>query len=237
MSLALFFDAARNLKRELTGGSGSLSQEEVDGLNAVIAKWSNGEELTNPTALADAAAFYASIRSAFGGLSQEQVNGFQALLQAFGIAGWPIAYAAYGLTTSWRETNKTMQPVREAYWLSEDWRKTHLRYYPHYGRGFVQLTHLTNYQRADDELGLAGALVTDLDKAMEPDIAAMIMVRGMAEGWFTGKKMADYLPTLGKANERQFRLARYIINGQDAAAEIAANALKFQSALEAGGWA
>ena len=42
-------------------------------------------------------------------------------------------------TVEW-ETNKTFQPVREAYWLNEDWRRAHLKYYPYYGRGFVQLT-------------------------------------------------------------------------------------------------
>ena len=57
-----------------------------------------------------------------------------------GKARWPTAWCAYGLATAWWETNKTMQPVREAYWLSEAWRKPNLRYYPHYGRGYVQLT-------------------------------------------------------------------------------------------------
>lgn len=39
MSAAAFFDAARALKRELTGAGDGLSQPEVDALNAVIASW------------------------------------------------------------------------------------------------------------------------------------------------------------------------------------------------------
>lgn len=236
MSLALFFDAARNLKRELAGGTGALTQDEVDALNAVIGTWKQAAP-SNPITLADAGAFFAGVRASFGALGQSQVDGIQALLHAFGIAQWPIPYAAYGLATAWRETNDTMQPVREAYWLSDDWRKANLKYYPWYGRGFCQCTWEKNYQRADDELGLAGALITDPDKALEPDIAAMIMVRGMAEGWFSGKKLGDYLPADAKADIHQFTNARWIINGQDHAVEIAEHALKFQDALASGGWA
>jgi hypothetical protein len=34
-----------------------------------------------------------------------------------GVAGWPIAWTAYGLATVWRETNKQMMPVEEGYYL------------------------------------------------------------------------------------------------------------------------
>jgi putative chitinase len=260
VSLADFFDAARNLKREITGEG--LSQPEVDAFNAIIGRWkapeaapdasgraigaetstdsqTGSEALTgalNPSALADEGKFFASIRSGFGPLMQSQVDGFERLLQAFGVAAWPIAFAAYGLATAWRETGKQMQPVREAYWLTEDWRKANLRYYPWYGRGYVQCTWEKNYQRADDELGLGGKLIANPDLTLQPDIAAQIMVRGMVEGWFSGKKLGDYLPSTGTADIHQFTNARWIINGQDAAVEIATNALKFQAALTAGVW-
>lgn len=39
MSAAAFFDAARALKREMTGGPDGLTQEEVDALNAIIGAW------------------------------------------------------------------------------------------------------------------------------------------------------------------------------------------------------
>jgi putative chitinase len=243
VTTAAFFDAARSLKREITGEG--LSDGDVAALNVVIGAWkpaqaapdASGSANLNPTALSDADGFFAAVRADFGALKQSQVDGFQVLLQAFAIAAWPIAYAAYGIATAWRETNRTMEPVREAYWLDEAWRERNLRYYPWYGRGLVQLTWEKNYRRADDELGLAGALLAKPDMALEPEIAAEIMVKGMAGGWFSGKSLADYLPANGAADGRQFMLARYIINGSDHASEIADTALKFQDALEAGGWA
>ena len=204
---------------------------------AAIAK-ALGMGRRDSTQLHDRAAFYDAVRRpVFGGkLEQGQVDGLEALLAAIGAAGWGLAWAAYGLATAAWETNRTMQPVREAYWLSEDWRRANLRYYPHYGRGYVQLTWSKNYERADKELGLGGALTLDLDMAMRPDIAARVLVAGMEEGWFTDKGLGDYLPQSGFAGEAAFRDARRIINGQDKAAEIAALALAFQDALQAGDW-
>jgi hypothetical protein len=58
----------------------------------------------------------------------------------------------------------------------------------------------------------------------------------MEEGWFTGKKFSSYLPVAGTATTGQFTYARFIINGSDQAQKIAAHALEFQRALQAGGW-
>jgi putative chitinase len=74
------------------------------------------------------------------------------------------------------------------------------------------------------------------DKALEPAIAAKIMRRGMEEGWFTGKKFSDYLPSVGRATSGQYSRARYIINGSDKAQQIAGHAKAFEDALVAGGW-
>jgi hypothetical protein len=114
VSAAAFFDAARALKREL--GGGGLSQGEVDALNAVIAHMGPGAAL-NPNRAQRRSRILRFGPAAFGALEQPQVDGFGALLQAYGVARWPLAFAAYGLATGWHETAKTMQPVREAYWL------------------------------------------------------------------------------------------------------------------------
>ena len=58
----------------------------------------------------------------------------------------------------------------------------------------------------------------------------------MEEGWFTGKKLADYLPGSGPATLKQFRESRRIINGLDRADDLADYAIRFQKALSAGGW-
>jgi putative chitinase len=178
-----------------------------------------------------------------GALKPDQVMGLHAVLGAAREAGWPLAFTAYALATACHETNSTMQPVREAYWLSENWRRNNLRrYYPYFGRGYVQLTWKANYERADRELELGGRLNDNLDLALDPNIAARIMVRGMQEGWFCADRsgqrhtLVRHLPANGIASSSQFTSARRIINGTDKAGKIAGEAAKFQEALRAGGW-
>jgi putative chitinase len=198
-----------------------------------------GNAAAAPEPLADPGAFYAALRAPGGlfrgKLEQSQVDGTAAVLKS--MAGWPLSFAAYGLATPYHETNATMEPVREAYWLSEDWRRAHLRYFPWYGRGLVQLTWEAGYRKADAKLGLGGTLIANPDRAMELPIAAAILRHGMEEGWFSpGHSMAAHLPAVGPADEAHFESARHIINGSDKKALIAAYALKFQAALQAGGW-
>jgi putative chitinase len=199
----------------------------------------NAPGLDNPQAFFDSVRESGVLGKA---LKPDQIRGLEAVLAAAKEANWPLAFTAYALATACHETNCTMQPVREAYWLSEDWRRRNLRYFPFYGRGYVQLTWKENYAKADRELGLGGRLNDNLDLAMDPDVAAKIMVRGMQEGWFCGDKngqrhtLARHVPKKGAADVTQFTSARRIINGTDKASKIAAEALKFQTALQAGGW-
>lgn len=138
--------------------------------------------------------------------------------------------AAYVLATAYWETARTMKPVEEAFWLSEAWRKENLRYYPWHGRGYVQLTWEANYHKASAETGVD--LIADPAKAMQPDIAAQILVAGMRDGWFTGKRLDDYI-TLKASN---YRGARRIVNGTDKAAAIAEIAREYEEALLAEGY-
>lgn len=149
----------------------------------------------------------------------------QALIDASKAAELLRNQVAYVLATAYWETAHTMKPVREAYWLSEDWRKKNLRYYPWYGRGFVQLTWQANYKKAGDEIGVD--LIANADAALDPVNAAKIAVTGMVEGWFTGKKLSDYI-TLQRSD---FLGARHIINGVDKAQEIADIATAYDTAL------
>ena len=172
-------------------------------------------------------------------ISTAERSGCTAVIAA--MAGSPLSHCAYALATAYHETNATMQPVREAYWLSEAWRKKNLRYWPWYGRGYVQLTWEENYERADEALKLGGALINNLDTAMAPAIAARVMRRGMDEGWFAGDNkgrhtLKRHLPAAGPANEDQFKAARRIINGTDKNLLIARHAMQFQAALSAGRW-
>lgn len=182
-------------------------------------------------ALRDPAAFFAGVRAKFGALETPQVEGFNVLLKA--MERWDVYDTAYGLATAWHETNGTMQPVAEAYFLgdkAEAWRKKNLRYWPWYGRGYPQTTWEANYKRADDALGLGGRLMADPNLMLTADVAAPTMVRGMTEGWFTGKKNSDFA-------RGDYVGRRKIINGTDKADLIAGYARAFEAALTAGGWA
>ena len=189
----------------------------------------------------DKAMFYKTVRSTLLGptLDDGEVAGCEAILAA--MAGTPLSHCAYALATAYKETARKMTPVIEAFWLSEDWRKTHLRYYPWYGRGLVQLTWDFNYRKADAELGAAGliepgALVADADLALRVDVAAYIMRCGMEKGWFSaGHSLSAHLPNK-TATLEEYESARHIINGVDCKHEIAVYAMQFQDALLAGGW-
>ena len=61
-----------------------------------------------------------------------------------------------------------------------------------FGRGYVQLTHKDNYREAGKLVGKN--LVGNPDLAMLPHVAAEILVVGSVKGMFTGRKLGDYLP-------------------------------------------
>ena len=170
------------------------------------------------------AEFYKAVRPMFhGALSQKQVDGIEALLAA--TEGLPITHRAYLMATAAHETDQTMQPIAEyGKGKGKPYGKPGRHGQAQYGRGYVQLTWDDNYERADEALGLNGALLKDFNLAMQPTIAAKILVRGCSEGWFTGKKLADYLPG-------DYRGARRVVNGLDKADLIAGYAREFEAAL------
>ena len=128
----------------------------------------------------------------------------------------------YVLATVEHETNGTFMPVKEAYWLTESWRKKNLRYYPYYGRGLVQITWEENYMKFSDILTkMYNSNYIDLvsmpDLALNEDFAVKILVYGMKHGSFTGKRLDHYFTDKGS----DFVNARRIINGKDKAKRIA----------------
>ena len=188
-------------------------------------------------------------------LDQGEVDGCTVILDAF--AAQPLSFVAYALATAYHETNQTMQPVREAYWLSDAAANRYFfRMYDIQGQrpkvaralgniaagdgarfpgmGYPQTTGRANYQRAKDKLGVD--FIKDPKFMMVPRHAAAVMLRGMLEGWFTGKKLADYLPLSRNASLAEFKQARRIINGTDKAADIAAEAVAFQAYLTDAGY-
>lgn len=190
-------------------------------------------------------------------ISGEEFRGCDSITRACAEAEWPISWTAYALATAYLETAHQMIPVEEAYWLSPAARQKYFtRMYDitgarpkkaeelgnltpgdgarFPGRGYPQLTGRKNYLKAGTALGID--LVAQPERALEPGVAAAIMIRGMDEGWFTNRKLSDTLPRSGPASREQFRKSRPIINGTDRDDDVAGFAIDFQKALQAGGW-
>ncbi len=122
---------------------------------------------------------------------------------------------AYVIATTEWETARTYKPVREAFWLSEEWREENLRYFPYYGRGYVQLTWENNYRKYSELLGID--LVGSPDLAMNENVALFVLVHGFKTGAFTGRKITDYI----NESKTDFVSARRCINGTDHDDDIA----------------
>lgn len=93
------------------------------------------------------------------------------------------------------------------------------------GRGFVQVTGRRNYQQWSRKLGVD--LVGNPELARRPDLAARILVQGMREGTFTGRRLGDYVG----GGKQDFENARRVVNGRDKAGPIAAMARNIAAAL------
>ena len=169
------------------------------------------------------------LRKQFGVLEQSFVDGVNLVVDESEKQGLEYNQTAYVLATAYHESAGTFLPVKEAYWLSENWRKNNLRYYPYYGRGLVQLTWDYNYLKAGENLGYDTQFVNNPDMVMQQDISVKILVLGSKEGWFTSKKLSDYIDRA--TGKKDYKQARRIINGMDKAQKIADEALVFEKAL------
>lgn len=188
--------------------------------------------------MTDPGAFFSALRKLTGGLEQVQVDTVNGLLAS--AAHWPTSWLADGLATAWHEAR--FEPVEEiGKGRGKSYGKPGKYGQAPYGRGLVQVTWVDNYEWLDAaaaEAGLIkkGELLKDFSLALRPDIAALALVKGMEDGAYTGKSLADYLPDeLG--TQPQFIQARRIINGTDRAELIAGYALKIQDGIVAGRWA
>jgi hypothetical protein len=132
---------------------------------------------------------------------------------------------AYILATVEHETAGTFKPVRETFWLNEDWKRRNLPYYPYYGRGYIQLTHRSNYQKYSQILEID--LVRKPELALEPKIALFIAIDGMAKGRFIGKHLGQFI----NANQTDFVGAGRVVSGLDRAHYIAKLAQKWLSKI------
>lgn len=190
--------------------------------------------------------FFDTYRSRFGPLTQDLVDALEFLLgqiepdDRFDDTDKDRRQLAYCLATFKWETQHTMRPIDE-FGSADHFNK---RYGPQtkvgkmlgnifdgdgdtfHGRGYVQLTGRANYTKAGRRF--EQELVTQPVQAKQPHLAYQIAIQGMKEGWFTGRKLDQFI-TAGKAPE--FERARAIINGTDKAQTIADLARRFDEVL------
>jgi predicted chitinase len=159
---------------------------------------------------------------------------------------------AYMLATAYTETFKTFKPVLESYWVDKKTREEYCyKYDPvladtdkrrktaiergnttqgdgvkYCGRGYVQLTWKNNYIKVKDKFGVD--VVNYPDKALEPKLAAKIMIWGMDNGIFTGASINRFI----NDSNIDYISARKVINGTDRKNEIANDAKMFEKDLK-----
>ena len=192
--------------------------------------------------------FFAGYRDRFGPLTQDLVDAIELLLsqiekdQRFSSTETDRRQLAYCLATFKWETAHTMSPIDE----HGGPKYFNKRYGPQtkvgkilgntkagdgalfHGRGYVQVTGRRNYGKAKALTGVD--LLSQPDQAKNPDLAYQIAIQGMKDGWFTGKKLSQFIRD-GKPPD--YENARTIINGHDKAQNIADIARRFDEVLVA----
>jgi predicted chitinase len=190
--------------------------------------------------------FFEGYRSRFGPLTQDLEEALEFLLsqieQDKRFAGTETdgRQIAYCLATFKWETAHTMRPIDErggtTYFNSRYGPQTKVgkmlgntkpgdgaRFH---GRGYVQLTGRGNYSKAKKLTGVD--LLTEPDRAKNPELAYHIAIQGMKDGWFTGKKLGQFIKD---GQPPDYEDARTIINGHDKAQNIADIARRFDEVL------
>lgn len=182
---------------------------------------------------------FAIIRLKFGSLSQEAVDNINLIVETCEKYGLSYPQASYLLATTYHETGGTMKPIKEyggdRYLSKYDTGRLAkalgntpqadgdgIKYA---GRGYLMITGGYNYKFAGEQLGID--LINNPDLALEPKYAAEILVKGSINGWFTSKKLSDYINDKSK----NYYQARRVINSLDKAQLIADYAVVFERAL------
>lgn len=173
-----------------------------------------------------------SLRISLGGkLSTAQVKSINNILDEGSRLLPNVQALAYLLATAFHETGHTMLPVEEYgkgkgfdYGKFLDMGTGPGKRVPYkginqlfYGRGYIQITWLTNYRNLGRILGKD--LVNNPELALDPTIAIDIAIQGMLRGYFTGRRIKDFFPNAKGINDPLN--ARRMINGMDCAQRIA----------------
>jgi len=141
---------------------------------------------------------------------------------------WDKRWIVYLLATIHHETNELYDTFVESGHLGSRaiaYRRQ-LPYYPFFSRGFVsQLTGENKYKLFSDLLGID--LVKDPDLALNPEIAGKILILGMEQGLFTGRKISEFI----YGREKDYYGARRVFDGLNYAGKISNYALIWEGKL------
>ena len=182
---------------------------------------------------------FAIIRLKFSSLSQEAIDNINLIVETCEKYNLTYPQTAYLLATTYHETGGTMKPIKEyggdKYLSKYDTGRLAkalgntpqadgdgIKYA---GRGYSMITGRYNYKFAGEQLGID--LINNPDLALQPKYAAEILVKGSMNGWFTSKKLSDYINDKGK----NYYQARRVINSLDKSQLIASYAVVFEKAL------
>ena len=185
----------------------------------------------------DRKAFYESIRESLfeGVLTQRQVDGMNAVMDTWEQYHFDkdIRWLAYCMATAHHETAYVWDAIEEyGKGSGQPYGEPTGPYGEcYYGRGFVQLTWITNYEKGEKILketyDLECPMVQYPHRMLEVEPAALILFDGMIDGWFTGVG----LPTYFNASTEDPYNARRTVNGTDKADVIKGHYYKFKEAL------
>lgn len=186
-------------------------------------------------------------RAPFGGrLSSDQISGMNQLLDFWEGSAYKKKHEnlACILANVFHETGGRMVPVRETFaasagqaiarldkaWADGKLRSVSSPYWRDgwFGRGRVQTTHLSNYQKIERLFGVN--CVKEPDLLLDGEVDAKIVVVGMHTGLWTGKKLDDYFKD---GADPQVKASRAIINGKDKASLVESHYHAFMGAIEA----
>lgn len=175
-------------------------------------------------------AFFNSIRAMFNNkLSTIQSARIEAVLDGLIQRKVPIKHAAYILATAHHETGRFIHmqelwgptPAQKRYENRKTLGNTQKGDGKKFlGRGFVQITGRKNYQYWADRLKIN--LINNPELACLVGVAVPVLIEGMVEGTFTGKRLSQYSAYIDM---------RRVVNGTDRADDIAEYAIDYEDAL------
>lgn len=217
---AAFFKGVHQLFNDFAGAGGPT---QIAGLDFLLDEWLKPEQAWLRASLPKSAYVFATAY-------HETAHTMQPVIETFNLAhdrpgqNPSVETAVLRLENAWQHGG--LPWVKTPYWRFDAQHQSWL------GRGFVQLTFKTNYDKAAQKTGLS--LIAHPELMLQPAPAALVMFRGMKEGWFTGRSLDLIDDRIDGDEFADMVKGRTIINGVDHASAIAQIGTVFLKGFQAG---